>query len=240
MKRITYNNEEEWHYLRSLGIGGSSVSTIMGVNKYESITDLWLEKTKQKERKNLDGNKLVEYGSKAEEHIRELFKLNYENFYVFHSNEMLVHDEYEFIRGNLDGEIECLEDIEIDGTLIKKGQKGVLEIKTSLIRNASMKKEWGEWRYYDEYSSSKFIPKIPENYFYQCLYYLLITGYDFVVLHAELRSTSNRFSAERVTYAFSREDVEHLLEPMKQEVIKFWNENVIEGKRPAVVIRGEF
>ena len=82
MKRITYNNEEEWHYLRSLGIGGSSVSTIMGVNKYESITDLWLEKTKQKERKNLDGNKLVEYGSKAEEHIRELFKLNYENFYT--------------------------------------------------------------------------------------------------------------------------------------------------------------
>ena len=36
---------EEWLKWRTLGIGGSDVSVIVGLNKFRSVYQLWLEKT---------------------------------------------------------------------------------------------------------------------------------------------------------------------------------------------------
>ena len=38
---------KDWLKYRTNGIGGSDVSIIVGINKYKSVYQLWLEKTKQ-------------------------------------------------------------------------------------------------------------------------------------------------------------------------------------------------
>ena len=48
-------------------IGGSELSTILGVNPYKSAYDLWLEKTGKVERQDLTGNKAVEVGNYFED-----------------------------------------------------------------------------------------------------------------------------------------------------------------------------
>ncbi|MFU1875596.1 YqaJ viral recombinase family protein, partial [Enterococcus faecium] len=40
-------SHQEWLVDRKRGIGGSDVSTILGLNKYKSVYQLWLEKTGQ-------------------------------------------------------------------------------------------------------------------------------------------------------------------------------------------------
>ena len=40
--------DEQWHLRRRLGIGGSEIGTILGLNKYQTPFDLWLIKTGRK------------------------------------------------------------------------------------------------------------------------------------------------------------------------------------------------
>lgn len=40
--------DEQWHLRRRLGIGGSEIGTILGLNKYQTPFDLWLLKTGRK------------------------------------------------------------------------------------------------------------------------------------------------------------------------------------------------
>lgn len=41
-------SHEEWLRWRKKGIGGSDVSAILGINKWTSAIELWLDKTNQK------------------------------------------------------------------------------------------------------------------------------------------------------------------------------------------------
>ena len=40
-------SREEWLEYRKLGIGGSDVAAILGISKWKSAIDLWLDKTNQ-------------------------------------------------------------------------------------------------------------------------------------------------------------------------------------------------
>ena len=41
------NGSPEWLEQRMQGIGGSDVGTIVGANKYQTVTDLWAYKTRR-------------------------------------------------------------------------------------------------------------------------------------------------------------------------------------------------
>lgn len=66
------NGSPEWHAVRAKGIGGSEVSTICGLNKWESAFTLWAKKTGQIS-DNLKQSEPMFWGSKLESVIMDEF-----------------------------------------------------------------------------------------------------------------------------------------------------------------------
>lgn len=184
-ERRVYKTETEWLEARKSFIGGSDCAVILGKNPWKSNVELWREKTGRKKPDDLHGNAAVEFGKAAEEHLRELFALDYKarGYEVFYQPfNMWTNTEYPFAHASLDGLI-----IE-NGT----GRRGVLEIKTATINSASQSRKWADG--------------IPENYYCQILHYLAVTGADFAILSAYLRyeiegketdTKTNRYRIER-------------------------------------------
>lgn len=154
MKRIINVNsitEKEWVEERKKGIGGSDVATIFGLNKWKSPIGLYLEKIEETQPEDLTDNEAVYWGKQHEPMIAKEFAIQ-TGLKVRKCNFVLAHDEYNFIRANIDREIVCPE----------RG-RGVLEIKTTSEWN---KGEWSE-------------DTIPNPYMLQIQHYLLVTGYSY-------------------------------------------------------------
>lgn len=179
--------EADWQNYRGTqqGIGGSEVATILGVNPYKSRFELWLEKTGQSPRANVD-NQFVEWGNLLEPVIRDKFRKE-TGFTVMKSNFVLQHDTHDFMIANLDG-------IVLDPNF---GGRGVLEIKTTSEHN---KKQWEDG--------------CPIHYMAQIQHYLCVTGYEYaycVVLIGG--STFKYFLIERDDYIIDtiiREEMEFM------------------------------
>ena len=62
----------DWLRYRTMGIGGSDVSVIAGINPYRSVYQLWLEKTGQTEPAESD-NEYTHFGTILEPVIRKEF-----------------------------------------------------------------------------------------------------------------------------------------------------------------------
>lgn len=202
---------EEWLKCRCRGIGGSDAGAILGVNKYKTNLELWEEKTGAKHKGEIS-NEAINYGKSAEKHIRELFLLDYPCFASeYHEYRMYANDTYPFLYATLDGEL-----TDQDGT------KGVLEIKTTTIRNSS---QWDEWE-----------GRIPESYYAQALHQLIATGWDFVILRAYIRyMKSDEIRATVRDYKILREDVSDDMEALISQEINFW-ECVKNKKEPALIM----
>ena len=189
---------EEWLKERKKGIGGSDAAIIMGLNKYKSTIDLWEEKTGRKEAEDISNKPYVKYGTEAEEPLRELFKLDFPQYEVIHKeNTMIRHPEYPFLFASLDGEIKEKATEEM----------GVLEIKTTNIRNATQSESWKN--------------KIPDNYYCQVLHYLNVTGYGFAILKAQLKYDFDediRLETRHYTILRNEQDIKLL----QQKEIEFW------------------
>ncbi|MBL7006369.1 MAG: YqaJ viral recombinase family protein [Spirochaetia bacterium] len=215
MKRINCKDHKAWLGERTKGIGGSDAATVLQMNKYKSITELYLEKIGKKEPEDLSGNLRVQYGNNAESPLRDLFALDFPEYEIYHSPyEILIDEEYDYLRASVDGE------------LTASGVNGVLEIKTAEPRNAEA---WAQWK-----------DSVPDNYYCQILHYLMVTGYDFAILTAHLIHTSYNESltwAEDRRYFFDRKDVEDDIQTLKEAEIKFWNENIIPRVAPNVKLR---
>lgn len=122
-KVYEYANEEDWHTLRKKRIGGSDVGAILGVNKYKSIIDVYIDKT---EGSNFEGNESTFWGHMHESTIMKVFAQKHREFNVYQAPYSVVDD---FLIANLDG---VLKDK-------NTGDYGVLEIKTT---NAFNYKDW--------------------------------------------------------------------------------------------------
>lgn len=209
-----FKNKQEWLNNRINGIGGSDASCIVGLNPYKTNVGLWYLKTGRTQIKDISSNPYVKYGTKAEKYLRELFKLDHPEYTVKHSeNTMLIDDDYSFMYASLDGEL-----IEKDTK-----RKGILEIKTTNILQSMQKEKWKD--------------KIPDNYYIQILHYLMVTGWDFVVLVAQLKSEFNgTIYKQTKEYKIERKDVEDDIKYLKEAEINFWNEYVIKDKMPNLIL----
>lgn len=203
---------EKWLEMRNKGIGGSDAGTVLGVNKYKNNVQLWKEKTGQIIPADISDKPAVIFGKKAEEHIRELFKLDFPRYKVdYHEFYMYVNDRYPFIFATLDGEITD-----------DNGRRGILEIKTTTIQNQS---QWSEWE-----------DKIPDSYYAQVLHQLAATGWDFAVLKAyiryyhddSLRTAIRHFRIERSEV---QTDIDYLIE----KETEFWG-CIKNGRQPALIL----
>ena len=204
-------DHEEWLKNRSR-IGGSDASAIVGLNPYKTNIELWEEKTCKRQAEDISDKPYVQYGTQAEMHLRELFKLDFPQYQVeYVDNNMFLNDEFPFGHASLDG---WLTD--------QDGRKGILEIKTTEILNSMHREKWNK--------------RIPDNYYIQILHYLMITGFEFAVLKAQLKTVFDGVPyLQTKHYHIERKDVLDDIEYLAQEEKKFWKQ-VQERKRPALIL----
>lgn len=211
-------NNEEWLSARKKGIGASEAAAVVGLSPWKTNVDLWKEKTGRKQPDDISDKDCVAYGHAAEGHIRELFALDYPRYDVSYGGafDMVYNEDYPFIFAT------------IDGRLVEKetGRHGVLEIKTtSIVRSMQKEKWWNNG------------PCIPDQYYTQVCHQLLATGWDFAVLHAQLKyQYGDDIRSERRTYFIERSEVLDDIEYLKNAEIKFWNENVLKDIEPPLIL----
>ena len=207
-----FHNEQEWLSGRLNGIGGSDASAVVGMNPYKTNIELFEEKTGRRVPEDISEKPYVIYGKKAEEYIRELFRLDYPEYQVEHHEFRILQSlSHPFMQASLDGELTDQE-----------GRRGILEIKTTNILQPMKYEKWKD--------------RIPDNYYIQVLHYLLVTGYEFVVLRAHLVSEWGQDKRTTVKHYFiEREEVREDLDMLLEEEKKFWA-YVESGRKPPLIL----
>lgn len=157
--------EGEWLELRKQGIGGSDAAAVAGVSKYSSPIMVYMDKLGFDLPDKKDHvREAATWGNLHEPTIREQFKLRInaerkekglEPLRVVHRKAIFAHDEYDFIRTNLDG---LVYDPELG--------KGIFEAKTA---HYMLRDEWaGE--------------DVPNAYYIQVQHNMLVMGVNYAYL----------------------------------------------------------
>lgn len=207
-----FESREEWLSKRARRIGGSDAAAVIGKNPYMTNERLWEIKTGRREQADISDVEAVMYGAKAEEYLRELFRLDFPEYEVeYIPNNMFTNPEMPWAHASL------------DGWLLKDSRKGILEIKTAFISSRMQSDLWKD--------------QIPDYYYCQVLHYLLVTGWDFAILKAQLKyqiGDELPFMQTR-HYYIDRADVEQDIAILEKAEREFWR-HVQENKRPAVIL----
>ena len=114
---------DEWLLDRRKGIGGSDVATILGLNKWKSPYQLWLEKTGQIDLEHTESEPAY-WGNVLEEIVAKEFQER-TGKKVRRRNQVFEHPLHPFLRANIDRDV--------------VGENAILECKTA---NAFLGKEW--------------------------------------------------------------------------------------------------
>ncbi|MDV2631178.1 YqaJ viral recombinase family nuclease [Bacillus velezensis] len=116
-------SRDEWLLERRKGIGGSDASVILGLNKWRTAFELWLDKTGQVPVSE-SASEAAYFGSILEDIVAKEFEVR-SGKKVRRKRSMLKHPEHDFILANIDRMI--------------VGEKAILECKTTSEYNL---KEW--------------------------------------------------------------------------------------------------
>lgn len=138
-------SREEWLDWRRGGIGGSDAATIVGLNPYTSLLELYADKEGYMPDK--DDNEAMRIGRDLEAYVAERWAEKTGKKYR-RTNYMYAHDDYPFVRANVDREV--------------VGENAGLECKTTSVYNKH-DFEGGE---------------IPLWYYCQCQHYMAVMGYE--------------------------------------------------------------
>jgi len=158
---------------RRLGIGGSDIAAIVGISRWATPLDVYLEKISTEdpyeEEGSLIGPNPKEWGNIMEPIIIKQFE-TIQGVSCITGLDVFVHPQYDYMRANIDAKV--------------VGENAILECKTA---GQYASKEW----------SSLGGDNIPEPYLLQCAYYaeivdvskvyiaVLIGGNDFRIYHYE-------------------------------------------------------
>lgn len=212
VRTIILKDRSEWLRNRDR-IGGSDASSILGMNPYKDNVELWRIKTGLQEAEDISDKPYVKYGTEAEPHLRELFRLDHPEYEVFYEeNNLFLNDKFPFAHASLDGWLE-----ERD-----TGRQGILEIKTTNILRSMQKEKWKD--------------RIPDNYYIQLLHYLMVTEFDFAVLKAQLKYEFDGEAYLQVRhYQLERSEAEEDIRYLEAAERKFWKA-VKEQRMPALIL----
>ena len=139
----------DWLKARQSGIGGSDVAAIMGLNKWKSPIDVWVDKTTAVQEN--EPSEAAYWGIVLEDVVAGEFQRR-TGLRIRRCNQLLQHSEYPYMIANIDREIV--------GRL--NGQRVGLECKTA---SEYRKDEWSD-------------EEIPAEYILQCQHYMAVTGFD--------------------------------------------------------------
>jgi len=156
VKVVNFSNRADWLAWRNEQgneyHGASLASVSAGINPYMTAEDLYMVLVGLKPKEDISEKERVIYGTEAEEPLRRLFELDYAGRFMVDTApyDYLLDDRYPFIGATLDGYLEYIADepwtIESPtgfvGT-IEKGERGIYEGKTALVRSKEDFNAWG-------------------------------------------------------------------------------------------------
>jgi putative phage-type endonuclease len=138
---------------RSKYIGGSDIGAILGLSRFKTPLEVWMEKT-GKETKKVDSLPL-RFGSFAEDFVaREYSRAT--GFELIHDESIYLHPERSYMSAHIDRFV-----LEVGSSSPTR----ILECKTA---NPFSSGDWGEIG----------SDEVPMSYLCQCIWYMAITGID--------------------------------------------------------------
>ena len=153
-----------WLKSRKAGVGGSDMSTILGLNSFKTPYELWLEKTGRVEPEDISDKWAVVKGNALENELRKRFRAQHPEMLVTDgTDKQFISREKPYLRASLDGILQR-----------EDGSFGILEIKTAGNRRA------GDW--HDEDGNLR----IPPYYLAQVEFYMLVTGWTWGYVYAAI------------------------------------------------------
>jgi len=188
---------------RTKYIGGSDIGAILGLSRFRSPLEVWMEKT-GKETKKFDSLPL-RFGSFAEEFVASEYSRS-TGFELIHDESIYVHPEHSFMSAHMDRFV-----LEGGASSSSSTPNRILECKTA---NPFSSGDWGEVG----------SDEVPMSYLCQCIWYMAITNINKVDLAVLFGNSDFRI------YEISR-DLE-LETVILQKAGLFWNEHVLKDLPP--------
>lgn len=195
-------------------IGGTDVSAIMGKNEYATREKIFLLKSGQIE-DDFEGNKYTESGLLYESAVIKWYEYTakesvmdpvYETEQDLLPSHTFVHPEYPFMVGSPDGLVRLNGRYKVSPHKLGLAVSGIKWGFEAKVTHYFGKKKWDNLEF-----------KMPESYYLQCQYYMMITGierWDLAVHHLT--------TADREIHRIDADIFLH--EKMKAECLKFWSE----------------
>lgn len=169
MQHVNDTDVQSWHTRRLLGIGGSEVAAVLGLNPYGTTPfDVWQEKTGRQHKEI--SNRFTLWGSILEDTVARHFA-DVTGYSVAKCSRHFSLKSAPWLVGNVDRLIT------IDGV-----RSAVLECKTASAYSDSKFNKSAAWyvdgEFFDENAGGiTSETDIPINYYLQCQHYMLVTGY---------------------------------------------------------------
>jgi len=220
-------NNQDFALLRAKSLGGSDVGAILGLSKYRSAIDVWMEKT-GKEVAARDSLHL-RFGQFAESFVASEYALSTGFSLVAHDS-AIIHPQYDYMHGHIDRfvidqHLAQSNDESIDESSNLFDDSGrltasrILECKTA---NPFTQSEWGE-------AGSD---QVPLTYLVQCVWYMMITNIDRTDLAVLFGNADFR------VYEITR-DLE-LEQMVLERAISFWENHVLTDTPPPATSESDY
>jgi putative phage-type endonuclease len=204
--------KQDFTWDRSQFLGGSDIGAILGLSKYRTPLQVWMEKTGKS--KSFKGSLATRFGHFNEAFVASEYAQATDQI-LYEYPEAIIHPEHPYFQAHIDRLIlDPKQHINKDANCsadIFKNASGILECKTA---NPFAKAEWGE----------PGTDQVPLPYLCQCIWYLLITQLpkaDLAVLFG---------NSDFVIYSINK-DIE-LGGLIVQKAEYFWSEYVLKDLPP--------
>lgn len=206
-----------WHEYRKSGIGGSEISTVLGLNRYDTVTRTFYEKIGALEPRQIDNAKMF-FGRYMEDKIAEVWSYydgttegwieNFKNNKIIRQcrsvNGIVVNPSYPWLFGSFDR----VQNIK-GGINMLTGEK----LKTEAVLEIKTLSYW---------SSQMWTDGIPISYLLQIHVYMIILECDYAEI--AILKDGNEFFVEK----YSRD--EGLCEKIIEISKAFWENRVLPAK----------
>jgi len=192
---------------RTKYIGGSDIGAILGLSRFKTPLEIWMEKT-GKELKRVDSLPL-RFGSFAEEFVASEYSHS-TGFELLHDESAHIHPDHSFMSAHIDRFV--LGD-KLGNDSVKRPSR-ILECKTA---NPFASSEWGEVG----------SDEVPMSYLCQCVWYMAITGLEQCDLAVLFGNSDFRI------YEIARDKA--LEEIVIQKAITFWDDYVLKDTPPPAI-----
>jgi putative phage-type endonuclease len=207
-------SNQDFALFRRKSLGGSDIGAILGLSKFKTAVDVWMEKTGKEVNQTV--NIAMRFGNFAEEFVASEYSRSTQSKLEKYDH-AIIHPEYEYMHGHIDRFV-LGDEVSLIDDLGRINAKRILECKTA---NPFTANEWGE-------AGSD---EVPLSYLVQCVWYMMLTNINQTDVAVLFGNTDFRI------YTISRD--EELEQIILNRAKEFWQSYVLGDKPPPTQSEGD-